>query len=72
MLTVIWQVIEVIGSTIWAVLKAFLSLLPIYEQISGLQDQMMAAFLGVPVAVVSIGGTLFAIGKFVWRRFENA
>ena len=69
---VIWQIIQVIGYTVWAMLKAFLSLLPIYEQISGLQDQIMAAALGVPVVVISVGGILFSIGKFVWRRVIDA
>lgn len=69
---VIWQIIEVIGSTVWAVLKAFLSLLPFYNELNGLQDQIIAAAIGVPVVVVSVGGTLFAIGKFVWRNFINA
>jgi len=68
----IWQAIEIIGSTVWAMLKAFLSLIPVFNQISGLQDQIIAAAIGVPVAVVSIGGTLFAIGKFVWNRIQEA
>ena len=67
----IWQAIQVIGSTVWAVLKAFLSLLPIFDQINGLQDQIVAAALGVPVFVISIGGTLFAVGKFIWRRAND-
>ena len=68
----IWQAIQIIGYTVWAMFKAFLSLLPIYEQISGLQDQIMAAALGVPVVVISVGGILFSIGKFVWRRIQEA
>lgn len=67
----IWQVIQVIGSTIWAILKAFLSLLPIFDQVNGLQDQILAAAIGVPVFIISIGGTLFAIGKFIWRRVND-
>lgn len=69
---IIWQIIQVIGNTVWAMLKVFLSLLPIYEQISGLQDQIMAAALGVPVVVISVGGILFSICKFVWRRVVDA
>lgn len=67
----IWQAIQVIGSTVWAVLKAILSLLPIFDKINGLQDQIVAAALGVPVFAISIGGTLFAIGKFIWRRVND-
>ena len=67
----IWQAIQVIGSTIWAVLKAFLSLLPIFDQINGLQDQIVAAAFGVPAFVISIGGAFFAVGKFIWRRVND-
>ena len=67
----ICQAIQVIGSTILAVLNAFLSLLPIFDQINGLQDQIVAAAIGVPVFVVSIGGTLFTIAKFIWRRVND-
>lgn len=67
----IWQAIQVIGFTVLAVLNAFLSLLPIFDQINGLQDQIVAAAIGVPVFVVSIGGTLFTIAKFIWRRVND-
>ena len=67
----IWQAIQVIGSTIWAMLKAILSLLPIFDQINGLQDQIVAAALGDTVFVISIDGTLLAKGKFIWRRVND-
>lgn len=67
----IWQAIQVIGYTVWAALKAILSLLPIFDQINGLQDQIVASVLGVPAFVISIGGTLFAIGKLIWRRVND-
>ncbi len=67
----IWQAIQVISSSVWAVLKAILSLLPIFDQVNGLQDQIVAAALGIPVFVISIVGTLFAIGKFIRRRVND-
>lgn len=68
----IWQAIQIIGSTIWLTLKALFSLLPVFDEINSLPDQMMAAALGIPVAVISIGGTLFAIGKFAWEHIIGA
>lgn len=63
-----WQIIQIIGSFIWAMLKALLSLLPVFNEISGLQDQIMAAALGVPVAVVAVVGVLIKIGKTILKR----
>ena len=49
---------------IWAGMKvgftAIFSVLPIYQQLGDIQDQMWAAFLGVPVIVVTIGGLLIS------------
>ena len=64
----IWQAIEIIGRTIWAFVEALLSLFPVYQELSGLQDQIIAAAIGVPVIVVSIGVIILSIGKFIWRR----
>ena len=64
----IWQAIEIIGRTIWAFVEALFSLFPVYQELSGLQDQIIAAAIGVPVAVVSIGGIILSIGRFIWRR----
>ena len=64
----IWQVIEIIGRTIRAFVNALFSLFPVYQELSGLQDQIIAAAIGVPVIVVSIGGIIFLISKFIWRR----
>ena len=64
----ILQAFEIIGRTFLAVFEALLSLFPVYQELTGLQDQIIAAAIGVPVAVISIGGILFSIGKFIWRR----
>lgn len=63
-----WQAIQIIGSTILAMLKALLSLLPVFNEISGLQDQIMAAALGVPVAVITVAGILIKIGRTILKR----
>ena len=64
----ILQAFEIIGRTFLAVFEALLSLFPVYQELSGLQDQIIAAAIGVPVVVISVGGILFAIGKFIWRH----
>ena len=63
-----WQMLEIIGRAIWAVGEALFSLFPVYQQLSDFKTQIIAAAIGVPVAIISVGGTLFAIGKFLWRR----
>ena len=63
-----WQAIQIIGSTIWAMLKALFSLLPVFDEINGLQDQIIAAALGVPVAVIAVVGILIKIGRTILKR----
>ena len=63
-----WQIIQIIGSFIWAMLKALLSLLPVFDEINGLQDQIIAAALGVPVAVITVVGILIKIGRTILKR----
>lgn len=64
----LWQAIQIIGSTIWAMIKALFSLLPVFDEISGLQDQIIAAALGVPVAVIAVVGILIKIGRAILKR----
>ena len=61
------QILEILGSTFLAVFNAFLSLFPVYQQLGDIQDQMIAAFLGVPVIVVTIGGLLISGFKLAKR-----
>lgn len=63
-----WQIIQIIGSFIWAMLKALLSLLPVFDEINGLQDQIIAAAFGVPVAVIAVVGILIKIGRTILKR----
>lgn len=64
----LWQAIQIIGSTIWTMIKALFSLLPVFDEISGLQDQIIAAALGVPVAVIAVVGILIKIGRAILKR----
>ena len=66
-----WQAIQIIGSTILAMLKALLSLLPVFDEINSIPDQLMAAALGIPVIVLSVIGTIITIGKIVWRHVKD-
>lgn len=66
-----WQAIQIIGSTILAMLKALLSLLPVFDEINSIPDQLMAAALGIPVIVISVIGTIITIGKIVWRHVKD-
>ena len=59
-----WQAIEIIGRTIWAFVEALFSLFPIYQQLSDLKTQIIAAAIGVPVIVVTIAGILIKVFKF--------
>lgn len=63
-----WEAIQIIGSTIWAMLKALLSLLPVFDEINSIPDQLMAAALGVPVAVIAVVGILIKIGRTILKR----
>ena len=66
-----WQAIQIIGSTILAMLKALLSLLPVFDEINSIPDQLLAAALGIPVIVISVIGTIITIGKIVWRHVKD-
>lgn len=66
-----WQAIQIIGSTIWAMLKVLFSLLPVFDEINSIPDQLMAAALGIPVIVISVIGTIITIGKIVWRHVKD-
>ncbi len=66
-----WQAIQIICSTIWAMLKALLSLIPVFDEINSIPDQIMAAALGIPVIVISVIGTIITIGKIAWRHVKD-
>ena len=52
------MIIEEIGKTIWVGIKGgldiILSILPFYQQLNGLQDEMLAIIFGVPVAAIPL------------------
>ena len=69
-MTIIWQAIQAIWSGMIVGFEAFFSALPIYDAISGIQDQIWAVFLGVPVLVVSIGGLVISAFKLVLKNLK--
>ena len=52
-------------------LKALLSLIPVFDEINSIPDQIMAAALGIPVVVISIGGIILTIGTKAWRYIKD-
>lgn len=65
---VILQILEIFGRTFLAFGEALLSLFPVYQELSGLQDQIIAAAIGVPVIVITLIGVGIKIGKFVIKH----
>ncbi len=62
MFNIISEFIEYLFTGIWAGISAFLKVLPLYEQLSGIKEEIIAAGLGVPAIIVSI---VFAIPTIV-------
>ena len=62
MFNVVGEFIEYLFTGIWAGISAVLKVLPLYEQLSGLKEEIIAAGLGVPTIIVSI---VFAIPTIV-------
>ena len=66
----IWKILECLLLGFTAGLRAVLSVLPFYEQLSGLEEQLIAWAVGVPVIfvvlirltpkIVKIGKNLFS------------
>lgn len=48
------------------IFKSLLSLIPIYKEFSGLQDQIFAQILGVPAFIISIIGLI----RFLYRKIK--
>ena len=65
---VILQFIEIIGRTFLAVFEALFSLFPVFQELSDLKDVIIAAAIGVPVAVISIVGTSSTVIKFLAKH----
>lgn len=57
----IWQAIEIIGRTIWAFAEALFSLFPVYQQLSNLRTEIIAAIFGVPAILIAIAGILIKV-----------
>ena len=55
---IIGQIVEAVWAGMKVGFTAIFSMIPIYQQLSDFQDQILAAAIGVPVAVISIGGLI--------------
>ena len=62
MFNVIGELIKYLFTGIGAGISAVLKVLPLYEQLSGLKEEIIAAGLGVPTIIVSI---VFAIPTII-------
>ena len=62
MFNVIGEFIEYLFTGIWAGISAVLKVLSLYEQLSGLKEEIIAAGFGVPAIIVSIA---FAIPTII-------
>lgn len=63
-----WQAIEIIGRTIWAFVEALFSLFPVYQQLSDLKTQIIATAIGVPTILLTIGGIVLTVIKFLRKH----
>ena len=62
------QAIGIIGRTIWAFVEVLFSLFSVYQQLSDLRTQIIATALGVPTILLSIGGIVLAVIKFLRKH----
>ena len=59
----IGQILECLIAGIGIGIRTFLSVLPFYKQLSGLNEQPIAWYLGVPVAIISFICIAIKVGK---------
>ena len=59
----ILEALGLIVNTFAMILNSLLSLIPIYKEFSGLQNQIFAHILGVPVFIISIIGLIYLLYK---------
>ena len=62
---VVLQILEALWAGVKIGFHTFFSVLPFYEQLSSIPEQMWAAILGVPVFVISAIGIGIKVFKFV-------
>ena len=68
---IIVQIIQAIWAGMKIGFQAFFSVLPLYNELSSLKDQLIASALGIPVIVIGTLGIIIAIVKFVLKRLAR-
>ena len=64
----IGQMLEAIWAGFKVGIHAFLSVLPFYQQLSDLKTEIIAAAIGVPTILLSIGGIVLTVIKFLRKH----
>ena len=71
-MNIIFEMLSLIVQTIFSLVpNLFVAMKTVYDAISGIQDQLIAACFGIPVIAVSIGSFLLTIIGFVAKIFFN-
>ena len=68
MLQLVSQVLQITWHSFLLFVQLVLSLFPFYQQLSGLQTQMIAAFVGVPVTVIAAVTVTIKVLRFTSNR----
>lgn len=70
----IWQTIEVVFKAIFGYLEAFISVLPIVNQLNDIKTEMIACVFGIPLGVFTvfeISKYVLKVIKFIWSHYQN-
>lgn len=62
------QIIEALWAGVKVGFHAIFSIFPLYEQLSGIKTEIIAAALGIPVIVLTIIGILIKVVKVVVKH----
>ena len=66
---VIIEFLKILIYSFVSMIKVIVSLLLIYQQLSDIQDQLIASVLSVPVFLVSSASAVIGIIKFISKHF---
>ena len=64
------QIVDCIFTGMSVGFYAFLKVLPFYEELSGMKEQLIAWAIGIPVAIVSLAFLVPQIFKLFKRLFK--
>lgn len=70
-LIVLWEFIKTVFVTIVELVAGLLKLFPVYEQLSGLKEEIIAAAIGVPVSIITIVCSIPLIIKIVTKIINS-